>query len=52
MSKEKHWVECRVKGTRALVGIYYNPHNEPVAKILEMFIVPECRNEVYGYKTK
>lgn len=56
MSTKKDWVTIMVKkefsryGIAEMVGIYYNPYNEPVSDFIETWIVPEYRNQVYGYK--
>ena len=53
---EKLWVVIKVKkefsrfGIPEMVGIYYNPYGKSVNYIINMWILPEFINQVYGYK--
>lgn len=39
-------------GIREIVGIYHDPYDKGVKAIIDFWIEPEFRHEVYGYKYK
>ena len=52
----KRWITIKVKkefsryGIPEMVGIYYNPYNWSVRKMIELWILPEFYDQVYGFK--
>ena len=55
-SKYKTWVTIKIKkkysrfGISEMVGIYYNPYNRMIKEVIKDWIIPECINQVYGFK--
>ena len=56
LMNEKHWVTIKVKreysrnGIPEMVGIYYNPYNKSIKYTIDLWVAPEFRNQVYGFK--